>query len=146
MFCLQKVTLRLYTSNRSTSNEPIGLCSRTRASTTITHTHTHTHTNTYTVNSHTDTGTQFVIFVIHIHTYTPRKLIYFMKYLFLFVLNLSSFLNKFYIYILILKIRFVYYVPCSPTPTEPWLTVASGNQGESRDVTHCFSSLKSLCI
>ena len=28
-----------------------------------------------------------------------------------------------------------YFIPYSPTPTEPWLTEASGNQGESRDVT-----------
>ena len=27
------------------------------------------------------------------------------------------------------------FIPYSPTPTEPWLTEASGNQGESRDVT-----------
>ena len=28
-----------------------------------------------------------------------------------------------------------HFIPYSPTPTEPWLTEASGNQGESRDVT-----------
>ena len=28
-----------------------------------------------------------------------------------------------------------HFIPYSPTPTEPWLTQASGNQKESRDVT-----------
>ena len=35
-----------------------------------------------------------------------------------------------------LKIPFTFNsIPYSPTPTEPWLTISSGNQGESRDVT-----------
>ena len=29
-----------------------------------------------------------------------------------------------------------HFIPYSPTPTEPWLTEASVNQGESRDVTN----------
>ena len=45
-------------------------------------------------------------------------------------------MNKLYIYILNIKISLRnYFIPYSPTPTEPWLTEASGNQGESRDVT-----------
>ena len=45
-----------------------------------------------------------------------------------------SFLNEL-IVIMYKTVERYYFITYSPTPTEPWLTEASGNQEESRDVT-----------